>query len=94
MNGTDSSREKPDIRYIVECAAEKKLWNDENKRVDICLIPVENDEIILRLQSPQDDPEVLEEYPDSVIVWQTIRMDPYDVSRLMDVLQMWMNEEI
>jgi hypothetical protein len=98
MNGTGSSRPKPSKRVVIESDAEKSLWNDTNKRVDICLVyhdaKDEDDEdcLVLQLTSPMDDPEVLEDYPDAKIVWQTIRLDVFAVVDLRRALNEWVDE--
>lgn len=100
MNGTGSNRPKPRKDVLLEFDAEKALWK-HLPGIQMRLIYVDaedltvdcpNDILILRLESPQDDPEVLEEYPDSVVVWQTIRMDAFDVAKLIGALKDWMNE--
>ena len=83
--------------FIVESDAEKALWNNINKRVDIRVIyhdakdGDDEDCLILRLESPQDDPEILKEYPDSVIGWQSIRLDVFAVIDLRRILNDWID---
>jgi hypothetical protein len=98
MNGTGSSRKQPRVEWVIEAEAEKAHWN-KVPPVRIRLIEREPDDdhphdmLILRLESPQDDPEILEEYPNSVVVWQAIRLDAFDVGKLQEALEAWMNAE-
>jgi hypothetical protein len=39
-----------------------------------------------------DDPEVLEDYPDAKIIWQTIRLDVFAVVDLRRALNEWVDE--
>ena len=78
----------------------KRLYiesNDEMSTVEITLIERtgkgEGEGLVLRLDTPQTDPKVLMDYPDSRIVWQSIVMDEATIEELHEALDNWLKND-
>lgn len=63
----------------------------KDEPIQLRLCHRDDDILVLRLESLTTDPEILEEYPESVVVWQSILLDPLDVAVLISALRDWMD---